>query len=295
MKIYDLHSHTTASDGQLSPTALVQRAVQQQVDALAITDHDSTEGWLEASEAVQKQKLPLQLVTGVEITCQWQQREIHLVGLRFAVNHPSLQSLLSQQRQYRYQRAQVIADYLAQQHGIMGIWQSLQHVNAKATALTRSHIANLLIQKHYGHYPAQVFQRYLIDATRAVGELAWCSLEQAIQQIQQAGGQAVLAHPDRYALKEPQFLELLNEFQAAGGQALEVAYSRQTTPQRQRLSLYAQRYQLLASAGSDFHYPGGVNELGRNLLLPSSSRAIWLSWGKQQRVMNKSVEQQYSL
>src|SRR5471032_756182 len=106
--IYDLHSHTTASDGYLTPEALVSRAVEMRVGVLAITDHDSTEGLARAAQAIAEQNLPLQLVSGVEISTLWENHEIHIVGLGIDPAHPAMQTLLASQAALRVERAQEI-------------------------------------------------------------------------------------------------------------------------------------------------------------------------------------------
>ena len=106
--LYDLHSHTTASDGYLTPTQLVQRAVEMRVGVLAITDHDTTAGLAEAAAAIAEQALPLRLVNGVEISTLWENHEIHIVGLGMDVAHPALVALLAEQTERRNRRAQEI-------------------------------------------------------------------------------------------------------------------------------------------------------------------------------------------
>ena len=103
--LYDLHSHTTASDGYLTPTQLVQRAVEMRVGVLAITDHDTTAGLAEAAAAIAEQALPLRLVNGVEISTLWENHEIHIVGLGMDVAHPALVALLAEQTERRNRRA----------------------------------------------------------------------------------------------------------------------------------------------------------------------------------------------
>lgn len=277
MIVYDLHTHTTASDGVLTPTELVQRAVEQGVHSLAITDHDTTVGLLEAASAIAAHQLPLQLIAGVEITSRWGLQDIHVVGLQISTTHDQLHALLTRQCQQRYHRAQGIADYLAQQ-GIPGIWSRLITEYRDTTALTRYHIAQVLVQQQICQDTQTAFRRYLTAPNLSAVAAPWCTVAQAVQVIQAAGGQAVLAHPGRYGLGSQRLQQLIVDFCAAGGDALEVAHCRQSSAQRQLLASYAQRHQLLASQGSDFHYPGGHYELGRDLLLPANCTPISHSW-----------------
>jgi 3',5'-nucleoside bisphosphate phosphatase len=277
MIVYDLHTHTTASDGLLTPTELVQRAVKQGVDVLAITDHDTTAGFLEAAGAIASHQLPLQCMTGVEITSCWGIQDIHVVGLQISIDHDQLQSLLTQQCQQRYHRARAIADYLAQQ-GVPGIWSMLVTEYSDTAALTRYHIAQVLVRRQICRDTQTAFRRYLTAPALKAVAAPWCTLAQAVQVIQAAGGQAVLAHPGRYGLGDQRLQQLIADFCSAGGDALEVAHCRQSSAQRQLLARYAQRYQLLASQGSDFHYPGGHYELGCDLRLPLICTPIGQSW-----------------
>jgi predicted metal-dependent phosphoesterase TrpH len=277
MIVYDLHTHTIASDGLLSPTELVQRAIERGVHVLAITDHDTTVGLLEAASAIAEQQLPLQLVAGVELTSRWGLQDIHVVGLQISAAHEQLQALLTQQCQQRYHRAQAIAESLAQQ-GIPGIWSALTTEYRVTTALTRYHIAQVLVRQQICRDTQTAFRRYLKAPHLSAVAAPWCTLAQAVQVIHAAGGQAVLAHPGRYGLGSLRLQQLIVDFAAAGGDALEVAYGRQSSAQRQLLARYAQHHRLLASQGSDFHCPGGPTELGRDLLLPVICTPIGHSW-----------------
>src|SRR5690606_30765384 len=110
--IYDLHSHTTASDGRLTPEALVHRAVEMRVGTLAITDHDTTAAIPAASEEISRSGLELTLIPGVEISTVWENHEIHIVGLNIDIENPAMCAFLAQQTERRQQRARLIADRL---------------------------------------------------------------------------------------------------------------------------------------------------------------------------------------
>ncbi len=110
--IYDLHSHTTASDGRLTPQELVHRAHEMRVGTLAITDHDSVAAIPAAREEIARAGLPLTLVNGVEISTLWENHEIHIVGLNIDIAHPTMTALLEEQKARRQQRGQMIAERL---------------------------------------------------------------------------------------------------------------------------------------------------------------------------------------
>lgn len=274
--LFDLHSHTTASDGLLTPAALVARAVEMRVGVLAITDHDSVDGLAAAAEAIAAQQLPLRLVNGVEISTLWENHEIHIVGLNIDPQHPMMQALLTQQRDYRRQRAEEMARRLEKAH-IPGALEGALRL-ADGGAVTRGHFARYLIEAGKAENVAQVFKKYLAKGKTGYVPPQWCTIEQAIDVIHQSGGQAVVAHPGRYDLSAKWLKRLLAFFAEHGGDAMEVAQCQQAPNERTQLAQYAQQFRLLASQGSDFHQPCSWIELGRKLWLPGGVEPVWRDW-----------------
>ncbi|PLR33115.1 phosphatase [Chimaeribacter coloradensis] len=274
--LFDLHSHTTASDGLLTPAALVARAVEMRVGVLAITDHDSVDGLAAAAEAIAAQQLPLRLVNGVEISTLWENHEIHIVGLNIDPQHPMMQALLAQQRDYRRQRAEEMARRLEKAH-IPGALEGALRL-ADGGAVTRGHFARYLIEAGKAENVAQVFKKYLAKGKTGYVPPQWCTIEQAIDVIHQSGGQAVVAHPGRYDLSAKWLKRLLAFFAEHGGDAMEVAQCQQAPNERTQLAQYAQQFRLLASQGSDFHQPCSWIELGRKLWLPGGVEPVWRDW-----------------
>ncbi|WP_114193718.1 RNase RNM [Edaphovirga cremea] len=274
--LFDLHSHTTASDGYLTPEQLVLRAVEMRVGVLAITDHDTTDGLAAAARAIELQQLPLILIDGVEISTLWEHHEIHIVGLRVDKSHPALTSLLAQQTEFRHQRAEEIARRLEKAH-IAGALEGARRL-ADGGALTRGHFARFLVQAGVADNMAQVFKNFLAKGKTGYVPAQWCTIEQAIDVIHQSGGQAVLAHPGRYDLSAKWLKRLMIWFKAQGGDAMEVAQCQQAPNERSQLAKYAADYQLLGSQGSDFHQPCSWIELGRKLWLPGGVEPVWRDW-----------------
>ncbi|WP_255508600.1 PHP domain-containing protein [Nissabacter sp. SGAir0207] len=274
--LFDLHSHTTASDGLLTPAALVARAVEMRVGVLAITDHDCVEGLAAAAEAIAAQQLPLRLVNGVEISTLWENHEIHIVGLNIEPQHPAMQALLAQQLTYRHQRAEEMAHRLEKAHIPGALEGALRFANGGA--VTRGHFARFLVEAGKADNMAQVFKKYLAKGKTGYVPPQWCTIEQAIDVIHQSGGQAVVAHPGRYDLSAKWLKRLLAYFAAHGGDAMEVAQCQQAPNERTQLAAYAQQFQLLASQGSDFHQPCPWIELGRKLWLPGGVEPVWRDW-----------------
>ncbi|MFT5881219.1 MAG: putative metal-dependent phosphoesterase TrpH [Moritella sp.] len=274
--IYDLHSHTTASDGSLSPAELVQRAVENRVDVLAITDHDTTAGLAEAQKTIQDLELPLTLVTGVEISTNWQNHEIHIVALNVDLSNANLQAFLSEQCKKREQRAIEMGNRLAKAR-IPDAYAGAKALAGDA-AITRSHFAKYLVEQGVENTFQNVFKRFLAKGKTGYVPPNWATIEQTIEIIKESGGQAVLAHPLQYKLTTKWFKRLLSAFQTAGGDAMEVGQPQQSISERTLLASYSRDYNLLGSVGSDFHRPSSWTELGRNLYIPKDCTPVWSSW-----------------
>ncbi len=273
-QLYDLHSHTLASDGILSPEALVLRAHERGVNVLAITDHDTTAAIVPARQAIISHQLPLSLIAGVEISTLWENHEIHIVGLGMDINHPAICGLLDSQHQKRLQRAEEIAHRL-DKAGIPGALEGAMAL-AGTGQITRGHFARYLVQCGKADTLAQVFKHYLARGKTGYVPAQWCTIQQAIDAIHLSGGRAIVAHPGRYDLSAKWLKRLLKFFAEAGGDAMEVAQCQQPPDERQQLAKYSKEYGLAASQGSDFHQPCAWIELGRKLWLPADAEAVWL-------------------
>ncbi|EOI5792137.1 PHP domain-containing protein [Cronobacter malonaticus] len=274
--IYDLHSHTTASDGLLTPEQLVHRAVEMGIHTLAITDHDTTAGLPAAHEEIARAGLALRLINGVEISTLWENHEIHIVGLGIDITHPEMVAFLDGQAQRRMQRAEMIAERLEKAR-IPGALEGAKRL-ADGGVVTRGHFARFLIEDGRATNMANVFKHYLARGKTGYVPPQWCTIEQAIDVIHHSGGQAVIAHPGRYQLSAKWLKRLLNQFAAAGGDAMEVAQCQQAPNERNQLASYAGQFGLLASQGSDFHQPCPWIELGRRLRLPEGLTPVWHRW-----------------
>ncbi|WP_241971869.1 PHP domain-containing protein [Aliidiomarina taiwanensis] len=271
----DLHCHSNLSDGQLTPEQLVMRAAQMQLDYLALTDHDAVAGVERARSAAQAYgKGAPDIISGVEFSCQWQGFEIHILGWHFDVQHPAMTRLVTQQQQTRRDRAAAIGAKLVKQ----GVAAEHLPPPVEGQVLTRAHFAAALQSHGYVSSVQDAFRRYLGKGQCAYVPTPWCSIDEAIAAIQAAGGFTGLAHPLAYQLSSKWLKRLIVAFKEAGGEAMEVASGQQEPKQRQLLAQLAQDYDLAASVGSDFHYPGRWRELGRNLTLPAECRPIWASW-----------------
>ncbi|MDX5336065.1 MAG: PHP domain-containing protein [Marinobacter sp.] len=268
----DLHCHSTASDGALTPEDLVARAAEQGVSHLALTDHDTIAGLAQAR--ARGQELGLSLITGVELSCVWRSHTIHVVGLDFDEADPAFLEALAQQNENRWQRARLIADKLAR--------LKVDGLLEKATALAggdvpgRPHFAQVLVNAEVVPKTAHAFKRYLGSGKPGDVKACWPELSEVVQWITDAGGIAVLAHPRKYRLTATRLRELTADFRRAGGRAIEVSVSGQSSGDLGFVAELARREQLLASQGSDFHFPGAPwCELGRIMKMPEGLEPVW--------------------
>ncbi|CRZ89727.1 s-adenosylmethionine tRNA ribosyltransferase [Vibrio cholerae] len=256
---------------------MIDRAVSFEIDVLAITDHDTVAALADARAYIAQQQYPLQLVNGIEISTVWQNKDIHIVGLNIDPNSEALGQLIARQQQRRVERAELIAHRL-QKATREGVLEEVQHI-ADGAPITRAHFAKWLVDNGYATNMQQVFKKYLTRDNPGYVPPNWCSMSEAVSAIHAAGGQAVLAHPGRYDLTAKWLKRLMTAFVEAGGDAMEVAQPQQSPQEKRTLGDYAMEYQLLASQGSDFHYPSPWMELGRNLWLPAGVEPVWKDWG----------------
>ncbi|MGF1698938.1 PHP domain-containing protein [Photobacterium makurazakiensis] len=291
--LFDLHSHTTASDGRLSPEELVARAVERRVDILAITDHDTVAGLSAAEQEIKAKDLPITLIKGIEISTLWRNFDIHVVGLNIDPEHPALTQLIAEQLARREGRAQRIAERL-EKNRMPGAYEGAKAI-ANGATLTRSHFAQWIVEQGYAKTMQAVFKKFLTRNNPGYVPPDWCSIAEAVEAIHLAGGQAVLAHPGRYGMTAKWIKRLLTSFVEANGDAMEVSLPQQSPQERRLLGDYAIDYQLLASQGSDFHYASPWTELGRNLWLPKGVTEVWQNWNVEKKriegeVVNISAE-----
>ena len=265
MTKYDLHCHSTASDGILSPTEVVLRAHEKGVNVLALTDHDTVAGVAEARQ--QADALGMRLINGVEISTLWENRSIHIVGLGFDISHEKMTALLAEQAKLREIRAQEIGAKLEK----IGV----EHAYSEAKKLagdgevTRAHYARHLVQIGKVSNDGQAFKRYLGQGKSAYVKPQWVDIPSAIEIIHAAGGVAVLAHPLRYTMTTKWVRKLAENFKVWGGDAMEISGCGQSRDQYQLLVKLAEEHQLAGSMGSDFHFPCAWVELGKLAPLPA--------------------------
>lgn len=272
---YDLHTHSTASDGTLSPAALVAHAVAAGVDVLALTDHDTTNGLAEALGAARDSGL--HLISGVEISVTWGGQVVHIVGLDFDPQNQLLQAGLTELRRFRAWRAEEIGRRL-EKHGVSGAYDGARGY-ASGHLISRTHFARFLVQRGYSPDMRKVFKQYLTQGKPGHVAGEWADLDQAVGWINGAGGQAVIAHPARYGMTRTKLRRLIGEFREAGGVALEVVSGSHSKDDAYTMAKHSREFSLQASVGSDYHGPETPwANLGRLAALPDNTTPIWRGW-----------------
>ncbi|WP_177418804.1 PHP domain-containing protein [endosymbiont of Lamellibrachia barhami] len=273
---YDLHNHSTASDGTLAPANLVQMAADAGVRVLALTDHDSTEGVAEAVKAAAR--LDIHLIAGAEISVTWQRQTVHIVALNLDTDCGVLQEGLKGLRQRRDRRAEEISLRLEKS----GIPDALEGARSFSNGrlISRTHFARYLAKIGAASDERAVFKHFLVNGKPGHVAGQWASLGEAVGWIREAGGQAVVAHPARYRMTRTKLRRLLADFVEVGGVGLEVVSGSHSKDEAFTMARHAADFALLASAGSDFHTPDNPwIALGRLPLLPDGCVPVWRDWG----------------
>jgi 3',5'-nucleoside bisphosphate phosphatase len=273
---YDLHCHSTASDGLLAPAELVRRAATNGVDVLALTDHDELCGLAEAG--AEAAKLGVRFIDGVEVSITWGGITIHIVGLNIDPDNQQLQLGLRAIRQGRTERARKMAQDL-ERAGIPGSLEGAYAYVENPNLIGRTHFARFLVEKRYVSDVKSAFQHYLVSGKSGYVPHQWATLDEALAYIKAGGGIAVVAHPGRYKLTRAEMRTFLGEFREGGGAGIEVVTSSHTPEQFLEYAILAREFGFLASRGSDFHGPGESRvDLGNLPDLAADLRPVWHDW-----------------
>ncbi len=276
MDNFDLHNHSTSSDGLLSPSQLLELGARQGVQAMALTDHDTVDGLEEAAQAARR--LGIEFVNGVEISVSWGETTVHVVGLAFDPGSAVLAKGLQSIRDGRLGRGQLMAQALGKL-GMPGTLEAALALAGNEKRLSRTHFARHLAESGAVRDAQQAFDKYLGKGKPAFVRHQWASLEDAMAWILGAGGVAVLAHPGRYGLKPLGRATLLDEFKRLGGEAIEVVTGSHRPEEYATWRRVAEEYGFLASRGSDFHGPGESPVMPGGLPpLPASLVPVWTRW-----------------
>ena len=269
--IIDLHNHSYYSDGVLSPKEVVSLAKEQGCDVFALTDHDTTDGLIEAQQ--QADTIGLNLVHGVEISAMWRNMTIHIVGLGVDINNKTLQAGLKQHQAFRQVRANKMARGLGGA-GIFGAMEKTQAI-AKTYMITRTHFAQMLIQEGVCKDMKSVFKRFLTGKKPGGVSGKWAECDAVIEWIHAAGGKAVLAHPFRYRMTNTKIKRMMTDLVEAGLDGVEVVTFHSSNEEISLMSKWADELDLLYSIGSDYHgWPNQRVEIGRLQPINESKKHI---------------------
>ncbi len=272
--LVDLHCHTTASDGSLSPAELIARAYDRGVRLLSITDHDTVGAYAVLQEA--NKYADLKLVPGIEFSCNWSGINVHILGLAIEPAHPAMQEAVAEQVSARAERGREIARRL-EKKGIVGSYDAVLAM-AKGRSVGRPDFARFLVERGYVASMNEAFERYLGAGKIGDVKAMWPNLEKVVRWIVAAGGQAVVAHPMHYKMTNAKLRRMLAEFVEFGGEGLEVCNGRQVEQEVSYLRDLCRHFGLRASVGSDFHQPNNWLDLGCAPALTGSCEPIWSHW-----------------
>lgn len=267
MKTIDLHTHTTASDGTLTPAELVRRAAEKGLAAAAITDHDTTEG---VDEAVAAAGTDIEVIPGIEVSSMYNSLEIHIVGLFIDQHDKTLCNWLDGMRICREGRNKKMLDKLNDM-GINITYEELCDF-ACGSIITRAHFAGVMLKKGYVSSVGEAFDRYIGDRCCAYIPRELPDFTVTVDMIRQAGGIAVLAHPLLYKISRQGLKNMVSELAKAGITGIEAYYSTHSPSDTEHIKHLAEENALLLSGGSDFHGTNKKNiDLGTgcgNLCVP---------------------------
>lgn len=253
MNYVDLHVHSTASDGTLSPAEVVSYAASKSLAAIALTDHDTVDGIPSARQAAAS--YPLEFIPGIELSCFYSashsDTEIHILGLYIDDAAPALKEGLSRLVRIRERRNEAMLARF-REDGFDISMEDLQHGNPD-TVITRAHFARVLTEKGYVQSMDKAFSKYLQYGGRYCNRKEVVTPEESMELLRLAGAWPCLAHPMQYHMGYEQIKTLVLELKAMGLKGLEVYHSSQNPLQSSKLNEMAKQLGLLPSGGSDFH------------------------------------------
>ena len=268
MPCIDLHTHTTFSDGTFTPTELINYAAKKDIKVIAITDHDNFDG---VSEAVSQGKINnIEVINGIEMSTDFEKKEIHIVGLFIDINNKNFNSELKFLKEKRKKRNELAIEKL-QKLNIDINYDELESLSS-TKIITRAHFAKLLIKKGYIKTVKECFDIYMGENCPAYVKREVIPPKETIALINDAGGTAVLAHPLLYKLTDDKLNEMIAYLKSIGLKGIECLYSTHTKEETEYLISIAKKHNLKISGGSDFHGSNKPNiDLGTgcgNLYIP---------------------------
>lgn len=245
----DLHVHSNKSDGTFTPSELVTMAIKKNLTALALTDHDTTDGLEELANAAAGK--PLAVVPGIELSTEYEGKDIHIVGLFIDPTQSDFRAHLKAFVESRDDRNRKMCANL-QEAGIPISYEALQEANP-GSVITRAHYGTWLLEHGVVSSVADAFSKYLGDHTPYFAPREKVTPQQAVSLIQKAGGLAILAHPILYRMSRERLDILVRRLKEVGLTGIEAIYATYNSREENQIRQLASKYDLLLSGGSDFH------------------------------------------
>jgi len=261
----DLHCHTNVSDGALSPEELIALASSNGLDVLAVSDHDTLNGYRKCKPFADK--AGIKLIPAAEFSCRIEKTNVHIVALGVDVDSDAMKEAEALQDKIRQQRAETIAAKLEKHLKLESVLGQVKNI-AGSSVIGRPHFAKYLIEQGVVSDMDKAFGKYLGSGKIGDIKLIWPDVGDVIQLIHQAGGKAVLAHPIKYNMTKTKLSRLMDDFWDMDGDAIEVVSSRQTKDDTGWLLRQIQKRNLMASFGSDFHAHASWSNLGMFSVIP---------------------------
>jgi len=274
--LIDLHTHTNASDGTDSPSELIDKAINRGINILALTDHDTTRGWSEASSALlnHSSQSSMKLVLGAEISCQDENGiSIHMLGLLFDPDYQPLFEVLERTRENRHSRMERIITRLNE----AGIDITLEEVNAQRkgdATLGRPHLADALVARGHVASRDEAFAALLHNKSKFYINHYSPSPVETIKLIKAAGGVAVIAHPLASQRGRTISLDLFKSLISAGLDGIEVDHRDHSESEKSELLRFAIENELIVTGSSDYHGTGKLNQLAEYTTHPRQWEAL---------------------
>lgn len=246
----DLHVHSNKSDGSISPSALVDYAMEKRLSAFALTDHDTTEGLTEAINAAKGKNI--EVIPGIEFSTEYEKKDIHIVGLYIDYQNEHFKKELQAFVDSRINRNIKMCNMLREEVGMDISYEKLLEEYPGAV-ITRSHYARYMLAHGYIKSLPEAFDRYIGDNCKYFIPREKVTPEQAITLILSVGGIPILAHPTLYHMSDERLDILVSSLKDAGLIGIEAIYSTYSPREERQIRSLALKYELAISGGSDFH------------------------------------------
>ena len=264
MKI-DLHIHTTYSDGAFSPEQIVDTAIAQEMNVIALTDHDNILSCAIAQEYAKSINADLEIIQGVEINTLYKGYEIHILGYFMDINNSDFQNLLKTQQNARIEQTKKMIELLNKKAGIKIKFEDIKKLVAPRGSIGRPHIARAITSAGGTQNVIEAYAKYINDDSPVYIQRKTVTPHEAVEIIYEAGGIPVFAHPVDIDISE----QLTKEMMSYGLRGLEAYHRKHSTAVVEYFSSMAEKYGLIVTGGSDFHAPSlsyGTILMGKNFV-----------------------------